>query len=124
MGDALRTAILEAAAAKGEHGVTMGVIVDGLCGSYAAEQVEHAIWALLSRRLLTPSGFVCRMLQRRGDGEKAKISRSYEMLLVPWSPEDDQQLDLALDSGDDPSAEPHRTTGTTGPTTKRKNGEA
>ncbi len=89
---------MEAAAAEGERGVAMGAIVDALTGAgYRAEEVELAIWSLLGARLLTPSGFVCRMLQRRGEDERPRVSRSYELLLLPWSPADDRQLDLDLD---------------------------
>ncbi len=101
MGHALRESIIEAAAGGGERGVAMGAIVDALSSAgYAPEDIELAIWALLGARLLTPSGFVCRMLQRKGkNGVKARVSRSYELLLIPWSPVDDCQLELGLGSG-------------------------
>ncbi len=91
---------MEAAASAGERGVSMGEIVDTLiAGGYRAEVIELEIWSLLGARLLTPSGFVCRMLQRRGEAERPRISRSYELLLVPWTPAGDRQLDLSLDGG-------------------------
>ncbi|HFE44135.1 MAG TPA: hypothetical protein ENJ18_01395 [Nannocystis exedens] len=98
MGDGLREAIIEAAAGAGDTGVAMGAIVDALSSAgYAPEDIELAIWELLGTRLLTPSGFVCRMLQRRAsNGVKARVSRSYELLLIPWSPLDDRQLELGL----------------------------
>lgn len=101
MGHVLRESIIEAAAGEGDRGVAMGAIVDALSSAgYAPEDIELAIWALLGARLLTPNGFVCRMLQRKGsNGVKARVSRSYELLLVPWSPVDDRQLELSLGSG-------------------------
>ncbi|MCA9635661.1 MAG: hypothetical protein KC420_06480 [Myxococcales bacterium] len=96
MSEGLRPAILEAASQRGEQGVAMGTIVDAMIDrGYRAEEAELALWELLGERLLTPSGFVCRMIRRRADGE-AQVSRAYELLLIPWSPDDDRQLDLNL----------------------------
>ncbi|MCA9657476.1 MAG: hypothetical protein KC486_03980 [Myxococcales bacterium] len=102
--EALQRAILEAAGAE-VRGVAMGAIVDGLSErGFRAEDVELAIWALMGARLLTPSGFICRRLRRRSEaadgvdrGDDERIYRAYELLLVPWSPADDRQLDLDLD---------------------------
>lgn len=97
MSEPLRDEILEAAAANGEGGVTMGAIVDALCErGHRPGRVEVALWELLAQRRLTPCGFICRTLRRPGDGG-AITSRAYEFLLVPWSPEQDRQLDLHLD---------------------------
>lgn len=95
--DGLTQAILEHADRSGTRGVAMGHIVDALVGEgYAAEAIEQAIWSLLAARRLTPSGFVCRVLRRRDSlGEPAQ-SRCYELLLVSWSSELDDQLDLEL----------------------------
>ncbi|MEZ4381114.1 MAG: hypothetical protein R3A79_07185 [Nannocystaceae bacterium] len=104
---ALQRAILEAAGAQA-RGVAMGALVDGLSErGFRAEEVELAIWGLMSARLLTPSGFICRRLRRRlesVDGvdrsEGEQIYRAYELLLTPWSPAADRQLDLGLDKSD------------------------
>ncbi len=91
----LQRAILELAEQAGEQGISMGDVVDALeQRGFAAPDIEHEIWELLSRRRLTPSGFVCRKLRgSQGRGHR----RTYEFLLVPWSPELDGQLELDLD---------------------------
>ncbi len=95
--EGLSEAILEHADREGTRGVAMGQIVDALVGEgYAAEAVERAIWALLGERRLTPSGFVCRVLRRRDRLGELTQSRCYELLLVPWSDDLDDQLDLDL----------------------------
>jgi hypothetical protein len=87
----LRDEILERAAAGGEGGVTMGAIVDALLrDGRSAERVEAEIWALLGARLLTPCGYV-RRLVRRKSGELHTNARRYEFLLVPWSADKDRR---------------------------------
>lgn len=90
-------AILELADAAGESGIAMGTLVDTLeRRGFAAEHVEREIWDLLAHRRLTPTGFVCRTIRRRGlEGEAVK-SRVYEFMLVPWSSALDRQLELEL----------------------------
>jgi hypothetical protein len=95
MGSPLQRAIVELAEQAGEEGISMGDVVDALeRRGFAAPDVEHEIWEMLSRRRLTPSGFVCRTV-RRSQGRSTR--RMYEFLLVPWSPELDGQLELDLD---------------------------
>lgn len=101
--EGLRQAILEHAARAGARGIPMGQVVDALVGrGFAVQDVEHTIWGLLGERLLTPSGFVCRMLRRRDDLGELVQSRCYELMLTPWSREQDDQLDLALDQSEQP----------------------
>lgn len=95
--DGLYQAILEHADRDGTRGVAMGQIVDALVGhGFEAEAVEQAIWSMLGARRLTPSGFVCRVLRRRDAFGEPTQSRCYELLLAPWSRDQDDQLDLEL----------------------------
>jgi hypothetical protein len=101
--EGIREAILEHAATAGARGVPMGQVVDALVGrGYPVHDVEQTIWGLLGERLLTPSGFVCRMLRRRDDLGAQVQSRCYELLIVPWSRELDDQLELAYDQSEQP----------------------
>lgn len=94
----LTDAILELAEAAGTIGIAMGSVVDTLeAQGFPPGQVEREIWTLLERRRLTPNGFVCRTIKRRGSDGKAASTRVYEFMLVPWSAALDQQLDLALE---------------------------
>lgn len=94
MTDQLRDAVLALVSRHSETGVTMGKIVDRLVHDGAEEQqVELAIWDLIQRRQLTPHGFVCRKV-RHSDG--AAETRTYEFVLIPWSPALDAQLELDL----------------------------
>lgn len=94
MGSALRQAIVALAESAPEQGMAMGALVDTLeHNGYAPEEVEREIWAMLAARRLTPAGFVCRKVRRQPG---ATPSRSYEFLLVPWSPRLDGQLELTL----------------------------
>lgn len=99
MSKAIDDAILLRAGRGAPRGVSMGVIVDDLATQgHDAEEVERAVWRLLGVRRLTPSGFVCRVVRRRVDSGAAKQARTYEFLLIPWSPEMDRQLDLGIES--------------------------
>ena len=81
-----------------EQGVAMGVVVDALeSQGYAATDVEHEVWSLLAKRQLTPAGFICRSFRKKGS--RGGTERSYEFLLVRWSPELDGQLELNLGPG-------------------------
>ena len=92
MPDQLQQAVLSLVERSGDGGVTMGKIVDSLVVDGADEQaVELAIWDLIQRRRLTPNGFVCRKV-RKSSGD----TRSYEFVLIPWSPALDAQLELDL----------------------------
>ncbi len=92
---ALRQAILALAESVPDKGMSMGALVDTLeHNGYAPEEIELEIWAMLASRRLTPSGFVCRKVRAT---EGATPARTYEFLLVPWSPKLDGQLDLGLD---------------------------
>ena len=95
MGSPLSRAIIEITEQAGSQGIAMGALVDVLQGrGFAPEDVEHEVWTMLSQRRLTPSGFVCRTLRKRGRPDPERV---YEFLLVPWSPELDGQLELDLD---------------------------
>jgi hypothetical protein len=92
-------AILELADDAGPAGIAMGTIVDTLeRRGFVAEQVETEIWELLGRRRLTPTGFVCRTIKKKGlEGELLR-TRLYEFMLVPWSSALDRQLELELEN--------------------------
>lgn len=97
MGDGFRDALLERAGKAGNRGVPMGQLVDEMVGlGHEVEAVEQAIWSLLGSRALTPSGFVCRIVRRKDTFGELVQARSYELLLMPWSAEQDRQLDLDL----------------------------
>jgi hypothetical protein len=99
MSNAIDDAILLRAGREAPRGASMGVIVDDLAAEgHAAEQVERAVWRLLGARRLTPSGFVCRVVRRRTDSGEIRQVRTYEFLLIPWSPEMDRQLDSRIES--------------------------
>jgi hypothetical protein len=92
-------AILELADDAGPAGVAMGTIVDTLeRRGFVAEQVETEIWDLLGRRRLTPTGFVCRTIKRKGLEGEVLRTRLYEFMLVPWSSALDRQLELELEN--------------------------
>jgi len=94
MSDDLQDAVLSFVERHAEGGVTMGKIVDHLIADGAPEQaVELAIWRLIQRRRLTPNGFVCRKVRKGAPGSE---SRTYEFVLIPWSPALDAQLELDL----------------------------
>jgi hypothetical protein len=94
---ALVGAVLRLAERAGTQGVAMGALVDALeSEGYAPQDVEMVIWTLMSERRLTPSGFMCRTVARRGKGKRPERARVYEFLLVPWSPKLDRQLELPL----------------------------
>ena len=92
-------AILELADDAGPAGIAMGTIVDTLeRRGFVAEQVETEIWELLGRRRLTPTGFVCRTIKRKGLEGEVLRTRLYEFMLVPWSSALDRQLELELEN--------------------------
>jgi hypothetical protein len=92
-------AILELADDAGPAGIAMGTIVDTLeRGGFVPEQVETEIWELLGRRRLTPTGFVCRTIKRKGLEGEVLRTRLYEFMLVPWSSALDRQLELELEN--------------------------
>ena len=77
--------------------LAMGALVDTLeKKGHAAQDVEMVVWDLMSHRRLTPSGFICRTVTKRGQGNPKGKARVYEFLLVPWDPKLDQQLELEL----------------------------
>jgi len=99
MSKVIDDAILLRAGREAPRGAPMGVIVDDVTAQgHDPEQVERAVWRLLGARRLTPSGFVCRVVRQRTDSGEAKQVRTYEFLLIPWSPEMDRQLDLGIES--------------------------
>ncbi len=96
----LTEAILELAERSEPAGLTMGYVVDALEGQgYQPNTIEQEIWRLLAERRLTPCGYVCRKVRRRDAVGEIERARSYEFLLVPWSPDLDRQLELALPEG-------------------------
>ena len=77
-----------------QQGVPMGELVDRLVSrGHKDRDVELAVWHLLQQREVTPNGFVCRVLRQRAPG-RDKLTRSYEFTLIPWSADQDAQLDL------------------------------
>jgi hypothetical protein len=103
MSEPLQVAVLALVEAHGDQGVTMGKIVDRLVADGGSEQeVELAIWRLIQRRRLTPNGFVCRKVRKPGQGGPGVETRTYEFVLIPWSPALDAQLDLDLGDDDAP----------------------
>jgi hypothetical protein len=75
----------------------MGKIVDRLVADGAPEQeVELAIWNLIQRRRITPNGFVCRKVRKPTQDGGGLETRTYEFVLIPWSPALDAQLELDL----------------------------
>ena len=101
MSEQLQTAVLSLVDRTGEAGITMGKIVDHLVADGAPEQeVELAIWRLIQRRRLTPTGFVCRKVRKPNQGGSGSETRTYEFVLIPWSPALDAQLELDLGDPD------------------------
>lgn len=67
----------------------MAALVERLeADGYPVSASELEIWALLEARELTPHGFVCRTYRSAGE-----TRRSYEMLLIRWSPDSDRPLE-------------------------------
>lgn len=97
MADQLQDAVLALVEAHAETGVTMGKIVDRLVADGGPEQdVELAIWRLMQRRRLTPNGFVCRKVRKPSQSGRGGETRTYEFVLILWSPALDAQLELDL----------------------------
>jgi hypothetical protein len=97
MSDPLADAVLSLVDAHAETGVTMGKLVDRLVADGGNEQdVELVIWQLIQQRYLTPSGFVCRKVRKPNVNGSGAETRTYEFVLVPWSPALDAQLELDL----------------------------
>ena len=96
----LQESVLTIVEAQGKAGVTMGKIVDRLVADGGAERdIELAIWNLIQRRRLTPNGFVCRKVRKPGASGVTSETRTYEFVLIPWSPALDAQLELDLSEG-------------------------
>ena len=90
MSATLHAAIVERATRAGAGGAVMGALVDELVREgFDVDAIERGIWELLAARRLTPAGFVCRVVQRRGPAGTPVRARAYEPLLLPWSPERD-----------------------------------
>lgn len=101
MPDPLQDAVLTVVERHADTGVTMGKIVDRLVADGAPEQdVELAIWRLIQHRRLTPNGFVCRKVRKPTQDGAGIESRTYEFVLIPWSPALDAQLELDLGEHD------------------------
>ena len=100
MSEELKAAVLALVEQHADEGVTMGAIVDRLVADGAEEQeVELAVWGLIQRRRLTPHGFVVRKVRKASQTGGRAASRTYEFVLIPWSPALDAQLELDLGSG-------------------------
>jgi hypothetical protein len=100
MSEALEATILSIVQRAGPRGITMGRIVDRVVADGGDERAaENQVWELLQERRLTPHGFACRTLRKSGAGGSSPEYRSYEFVLIAWSPERDRQLDLVLDEG-------------------------
>ena len=96
MSDPLADAVLTLVEAHAATGVTMGKLVDRLVADGGNEQeIELAIWQLIQRRQVTPNGFICRKV-RKPNHNGAAETRTYEFVLIPWSPARDAQLELDL----------------------------
>jgi hypothetical protein len=96
MSDPLADAVLTLVETHAPTGITMGKLVDRLVADGGNEQeIELAIWQLIQRRRVTPNGFVCRKV-RKPNHNGAAETRTYEFVLIPWSPARDAQLDLDL----------------------------
>lgn len=92
--------LLEELANAASAGVSMGELVDRLeARGHRERDVEQAIWQLLQERRLTPNGFVCRTIRAKAPGRARRI-RSYEFTLIPWSVEQDAQLDFPAMAGE------------------------
>ena len=88
---------MDAIGRAGEQGIAMGALVDEVMAAGArAEDVEMAVWALMSRQRIVPSGFVCRLVRKRDSAGKPFDLRTYEFMLAE-TPADDTQLDLGLE---------------------------
>lgn len=86
----LREHLLNLVEAAGSRGITMGALIDRVdAEGFAVQAAELEVWQLLATREITPQGFVCRVVRSRH-----RQRRSYELLLIRWSPEQDRQLDL------------------------------
>ena len=97
MSEQLQAAVLSLVERHGDTGITMGKIVDRLVADGAHEQeTELAIWQLIQRRRLTPNGFVCRKVRKPNHNGPGTETRTYEFVLIPWSPALDAQLELNL----------------------------
>ena len=89
------------AVASGDAGVAMGELVDAVVArGFAVEAIEAAIWALLGARLLTPSGFVCRLVRGPEGAAASPPRRTYELRLAAWSPERDGAPDDPADAAE------------------------
>lgn len=92
----IEQAIADRVEQEGPRGIPMGALVDALVAAGATEsEAEQAIWLLMQRRHLTPNGYVRRVL-RRGEGDLRAEHRTYEFVLVSWTPDMDRQLDSTL----------------------------
>ena len=97
MAELLAQAIVDLAAHAEPNGISIGRIVDALeQRGHPPEVVERVFWDLLGQRRLTPCGFICRKVRRQDTTGEVERARSYELLFVPWSEQQDRQLDLVL----------------------------
>ena len=90
--------ILDQLKASGDEGLSMGALVDAFVDrGVDLEAVESSIWRLMELRRMTPHGYIRRVLRTSGPQAESRTRHCYELILRPWSPELDAQLDLGLD---------------------------
>ncbi len=95
MAKRLEEAITSLVTDAGESGIAMGTIVDTLeRQGFRAQDVEMAVWEMMSDGRLMPCGFVRRVVRTRGRDGRHRRARTYELMLVPWSESQDRQLGL------------------------------
>jgi hypothetical protein len=93
----IQQAVADRVDQAGSAGISMGALVDALVADGATEtESEQAIWGLMQARRLTPNGYVRRVIRRR-EGDHQHEHRTYEFVLVAWTPDQDRQLDLDID---------------------------
>ena len=98
MSGSLDQRIVDHLEAAGDAGVAMGAIVDHFVQEgFEEDPVEACLWRMLELRRITPHGYVRRMLRAAPAGGEGRMRRCYELVLRPWSPELDAQLDLGLE---------------------------
>ena len=76
-------------------GITMGKLVDRLVADGGNDRSRARDLAADPASAVTPNGFVCRKV-RKPNHNGAAETRTYEFVLIPWSPARDAQLELDL----------------------------
>ena len=90
--------ILDRLVEAGDDGLAMGALVDAFVDrGEEVEQIEASIWRLMELRKMTPHGYIRRVLRTSSAQGESRTRHCYELVLRPWAPELDAQLDLTLD---------------------------